>query len=114
MSTLRVENFRQADPAPKNGVKILSTHKDHGGRTDARVSLHRGLGEVADRDEQAERRLELVLDLAVEVVQVGRLDRLLLPLRLEQVVGVLKAESPVDLLPLERKGGLRIEVEERE
>src|SRR4051812_4946845 len=78
------------------------------------MRLHRRVGEIVDGNEETERRLELVPDLAVEVAQVAWAYKVLLPLRLKQVIRAVEAECAVDLLPFESEGGLWVEVEQRE
>ena len=99
MPALSVQNLGQRNPAVKDGVEVFAVHQHHR-CPDPRVRLDSGVREAADRDEEAEGRLQLALDLAVEIAEVGRRNRVLLPLRFEQVVGVLEAERTVDLLTL--------------
>jgi hypothetical protein len=93
MPALTTQDVGQRHPAVEDGPEIAPVHQDHR-RTQAGVIADAGLREAVDRDEEPERVFELATDLAVECVERGRLDELLLPARLEKVVDAVEGEGP--------------------
>jgi hypothetical protein len=74
MAPLSEEELEEVHPSLQHGPEVTAVHEDHD-RPDSRVEIDGAALKPVDRQEQAERVVELARDLALEAIQRQRIGR---------------------------------------